>query len=168
MPRESHPSDVSFSRQSEARQSILPLTRISSHPDDRSGFPTRAQFAEIIDDYLSSLNRRRASKALISSELYNTILYTLRNPRDVTVEDPQFRFWARKMFTLDDTGRELRHQQRPVAIKEDLYNILVQCHERCRHGGRDRTCSEIQHSHVPRNIVAAFVRQCPTCAYRRN
>ncbi|TFK47143.1 hypothetical protein OE88DRAFT_1636967, partial [Heliocybe sulcata] len=163
--------DVNYVRNSQDYPPSPPSTRTrtTSHPDDRPGFPTRAQFRQIISEYFQSLTRRKQPKALISRDLYKTIVYTLRHPDDHTIKDPQFRFWARRMFALDIEGRVLMHSQRPVAIKEELYDILVQCHDLCRHGGRDRTCREVRqrYSYVPRQIIAAFVRQCSTCAGKR-
>lgn len=177
---------LSFKDEWESRCRTPPLRPLSpdlrllqvSGTSDQPGYPTRIEFTGIVDEYLSNLHHRKVRKALIDRKTYGTIHYTLRYPRDVSVEDAQFRHWARKKFSLEripgSTGEQgplmLMHQSRPVAIREDLYDILCYCHSLCQHGGRDRTSSVVKdmYSYVPRQIVAAFVRKCPTCAEKRS
>ncbi|KIN98281.1 hypothetical protein M404DRAFT_1005423 [Pisolithus tinctorius Marx 270] len=61
------------------------------------------------------------------------------------------------------------HDNRPVAIMEQMYEVLCYCHGLTEHGGRDKTCAAIRrhYSWVPKELVAQFVRGCPTCLVKR-
>src|SRR5712672_110294 len=112
----------------------------------------------------------------------------------------QFRFWVRKMFVLaypqtsfNPTTRTrspnnhsynhghnsagppppepvVLHDKRPVAIREQLYEVLCYCHAVARHGGRDKTCATLRqhYSWVPKELTAKFVKSCPTCTLKRS
>lgn len=56
-------------------------------------------------------------------------------------QNSQFRFWAKKNFALGTVGgvSVVAHNQKLVAVQEQLYDILVYCHEQTNHGGRDKT-----------------------------
>jgi hypothetical protein len=62
------------------------------------------------------------------------------------------------------------HDKRPVAIKEQLYEVLCYCHAVARHGGRDKTCATLRlnYSWVPKELTAKFVKACPTCTLKRS
>ncbi|KAH0834149.1 hypothetical protein J3R83DRAFT_11453 [Lanmaoa asiatica] len=62
------------------------------------------------------------------------------------------------------------HENRPVAIMEQLYELFCYCHVRAGHGGRDKTCAVIRqhYSWVPKELTAQFVKACPTCALKRS
>jgi len=62
------------------------------------------------------------------------------------------------------------HDKRPVAIKEQLYEVLCYCHAVARHGGRDKTCATLRlnYSWVPKELTAKFVKTCPTCTLKRS
>lgn len=62
------------------------------------------------------------------------------------------------------------HENRPVAIMEQLYELFCYCHIRAGHGGRDKTCAVIRqhYSWVPKELTAQFVKACPTCALKRS
>ncbi len=61
------------------------------------------------------------------------------------------------------------HDGKRVAIREQIYDILCVCHERVRHGGRDKTATEIRKTYtwVPKDLIALFVKNCPTCVCKR-
>ena len=68
------------------------------------------------------------------------------------------------------TSAVVLHENRPVAIMEQLYELFCYCHVRAGHGGRDKTCAVIRehYSWVPKELTAQFVKACPTCALKRS
>ncbi|KAH9976801.1 hypothetical protein BGW80DRAFT_1123349, partial [Lactifluus volemus] len=152
-------------------------------PRDIPGFPTYEQYQRIEEEYLSSLSDRKQPKALISQNLFDKIYAVLQNGSEDRASTAQFRFWVRKMFVLaypqtsfnhHGTSRTpepvVLHDKRPVAIKEQLYEVLCYCHAISRHGGRDKTCAtlRIHYSWVPKELTAKFVKACPTCTLKRS
>ncbi|KAF8968768.1 hypothetical protein BDZ97DRAFT_1755059 [Flammula alnicola] len=150
---------------------------------ERPGFPTYAQYKQVEATYLQSLTPRRQGKALISQALFDRIWDVLHEP-DGHGETAQFRFWARKMFTVskthrvtlgvvdngDDTPQEvLLHDNLLVAIQEQLYDLLCYCHGSTGHGGRDKTCALIRkhYTWVPKDLVSNFIKSCPTCIMKK-
>jgi hypothetical protein len=145
---------------------------INAEDEDEEGdFPAQEDFAEIVDSYLVNLSIRKQDKALISQDMYDSIFEVLANPDDKSVKTPQFRFWVRKMFNLENLNGEdvITHEDRPVAVKEQIYQVIRHCHREAEHGGRDRTCAEIKkyYSWVPKELVAYFVKACPNCSVKR-
>ncbi|KAF8127641.1 hypothetical protein EV363DRAFT_1343981 [Boletus edulis] len=74
--------------------------------------------------------------------------------------------------TADELGYSavVLHENRPVAIMEQLYELFCYCHVRAGHGGRDKTCAVIRehYSWVPKELTAQFVKACPTCVSKRS
>jgi Integrase zinc binding domain len=64
----------------------------------------------------------------------------------------------------------IMHDNRPIAVAEQFYELLCHCHARVDHGGRDRTLAVIReyYSWVPKRITAMFVAACPTCNIKKN
>ena len=82
------------------------------------------------------------------------------------------------------------HEEKPVAVREMLYRVLVEAHGSCHHGGRDKTSSKVRQSwswyvqmapffilicsvltadcRVPKELIARFVKKCPTCVANRS
>ena len=151
-------------------------------PRDIPGFPTYEQYQRIEEEYLTSLSQRKQPKALISQALFDKIFAVLQNGSEDRASTAQFRFWVRKMFVLVypqtsfnyNAGRTpesvVLHDKRPVAIKEQLYEVLCYCHALARHGGRDKTCATLRlhYSWVPKELTAKFVKACPTCTLKRS
>lgn len=151
-------------------------------PVDPPGFPTYAQYKQIEAAYINSLTPRRQGKALISQALFDRIWDVLHQP-DSQGETAQFRFWARKMFTLskthhsviggenpdEDPQEVLLHDNLLVAIQEQLYDLLCFCHGSTGHGGRDKTCAQIRkhYTWVPKDLVSSFIKACPTCIIKK-
>ncbi|KAH7906854.1 hypothetical protein BJ138DRAFT_1117203 [Hygrophoropsis aurantiaca] len=165
---------------SDYQESIVSPLLPCSDPSDKLGFPTYACYKRIEAAYLACLSPRKRDKALISQVMFDKIWDVLHQPDDCTIESPQFRFWVRKMFTLTRQGRQedehyfetpavVLHENRPVAVMEQLYELFCYCHERANHGGRDKTCAVIRqhYSWVPKELTAQFVKACPTCAVKR-
>ncbi|KAF9579377.1 hypothetical protein BGW38_004395 [Lunasporangiospora selenospora] len=104
--------------------------------------------------------------------MYQKILMVLIQPKNTQVSTAQFRFWAKKMFTLSTTPtyHVVCHSGKPVATKECLYDVLVYCHRKSSHGGRDKTSAEVRqhYSWVPKELIARFVKHCPLCHGRRS
>jgi hypothetical protein len=109
------------------------------------GFPTADQFNEMMNEYLGSLSPKKQAKALLTQQMYDDILTVLLNPTETKVGSAQFRFWSKKMFKLVSTqvAHIVIHENKPVAVKEQLYDVLVQCHGQANHGGRDKTAAQV-------------------------
>ncbi|KAG8947650.1 hypothetical protein FRC04_010584 [Tulasnella sp. 424] len=136
-------------------------------------FPSKAVFENILYTYQSNLSARKRNKALISRRAYAEIQKTLVEIRDARCRrgTAQYRFWVKKMFGLIDFyGHDVvGHQGKPVAIREDIYDILVHCHDQCDHGGRDRTVEVVKDFYrwIPKVIIGEFVKHCPGCNLKR-
>lgn len=148
----------------------------TSTPASRAGFPSYAQYKELENNYLDALSVRKREKALITQASFDRIWDLLHDP-NARIGTSQFRFWVRKMFTLSDaadsgaaTKSVILHDGRPVAIVEQLYDLLCYCHARADHAGRDRTAKIVRkhYSWVPKELIAQFVKSCPTCTASRN
>jgi hypothetical protein len=159
-----------------------------------NGFPTRQQFDQLLNDYILSLSPKKRDKALIPQKRYGNILAVLKEPKCTTIESAQFRFWVKKMFRLGtdvNTGEKIvLHEGKPVAVRETLYDVLTNSHSSAQHGGRDKTSAKVRDryswlvsasprirdlhlliifcSRVPKELIARFVRNCPTCTLRRS
>ena len=112
------------------------------------GFPTASQFNDMVNDYLGSLSPKKQAKALLTQQMYDDILTVLLHPTETKTGSAQFRFWAKKMFKLVSTqvAHIVIHENKPVAVKEQLYDVLVQCHGQANHGGRDKTAGQVRTS----------------------
>ncbi|KAI7858434.1 hypothetical protein BDC45DRAFT_498344 [Circinella umbellata] len=139
--------------------------------DDENQLPTPGQFDAIVDDYLNNLSPKKRDKALVDQERYQLIQQVLKDPRNTAISTAQFRFWVKKMFQLQPGTIDLVcHDRKPVAMKEQIYSILVRAHRDAQHGGRDKTSALVRRtfSWIPKELVARFVRHCPYCITRRN
>src|SRR3984957_10110956 len=144
------------------------------------GFPTHEQYMEVEAAYLDSLSKVKRKKALITQEMFDNIWDVLLDP-NLRIMNAQFRFWVRKMFRLSEPFSSdstdpawagdpiVLHRGRPVAIKEQLYELLCYCHALARHGGRDKTCAAVRqhYSWIPKELIARFVMVCPTCILKK-
>ncbi|KAK9427881.1 hypothetical protein V1505DRAFT_378709 [Lipomyces doorenjongii] len=132
------------------------------------GFPTFRQTTQLVNAYISTLSSVKKNKSLISRQMYADIKTILRDAGNTAVGSAQFRFWARRNFELfrNTEGRVcVMHKGKPVAVREELYDVLAVCHLVCRHGGRDKTLGQLRewHSRVPKNLISQFIKLCPTC-----
>ncbi|KAF9517060.1 hypothetical protein BS47DRAFT_1291458 [Hydnum rufescens UP504] len=161
-------------------------------PGVNPNYISREDFAIIMDRYLNSLSRKNREKALLTQATYNDILKLLLAgqaheeqaqgstadpdanrsiPGDVDIDPsldtPQFRFWVRKMFTVQKIGDVdvVAHNDKPVAVQEQLYDILIHCHAQTSHGGRDKTSAMVNehYSWIPKVFIDTFVKACPGC-----
>jgi len=146
----------------------------------------------MMEDYLASLSRKNRDKALLTQATYNDVLKLLlagieqQRQSAGSTADPnanhaipgqvdiapeldtaQFRFWVRKMFTVQKiSGVDVvAHNGKPVAVQEQLYDILVHCHAQTGHGGRDKTSAMIMdhYSFIPKVFIETFCKLCPGC-----
>lgn len=60
------------------------------------------------------------------------------------------------------------HDNHPVAVKEEIYDILVFCHAETGHSGRDKTYAAVKgyYSWIAKDVIAGFVSLCPACQAR--
>ncbi|ORX45469.1 hypothetical protein DM01DRAFT_1398139, partial [Hesseltinella vesiculosa] len=135
-------------------------------------YPSQEDFDDIIRTYLGNLSFKKRDKALIDQQRYDLILRVLQEPKNTSISTAQFRFWVKKMFTLTNHNAQLAvcHDNKPVAMKEHIYAILIWAHRQSHHGGRDKTSALVRRrfSWIPKELIARFVRQCPFCITRRN
>ncbi|KAI8336141.1 hypothetical protein BC941DRAFT_398061 [Chlamydoabsidia padenii] len=136
-------------------------------------YPSQSEFDNIVQTYLGNLSFKKRDKALIDRQRYNLILQVLQEPKNTSVSTAQFRFWVKKMFQLVSfqTGRlVVCHDNKPVAVREQIYTILIWAHRQSHHGGRDKTSALVRQrfSWIPKELIARFVRHCPFCITRRN
>ncbi|KAI8060172.1 hypothetical protein BC940DRAFT_246833, partial [Gongronella butleri] len=142
--------------------------------DEQDQYPSVAVFDGIVRDYLQNLSTKKRDKALVDQQRYELILQVLQDQRNTTLSTAQFRFWVKKMFRLsfDHTNRVwlVCHDQKPVAMQEQIYPILVNAHKEAHHGGRDKTSALVRqrYSWIPKELIARFVRHCPFCISRRH
>lgn len=116
-------------------------------PTNLEGFPTALEFENLLNEYILSLSPKKRDKALIPQKRYENIRAVLRDPKCTTIESAQFRFWAKKMFRLvTDEGYNdvVCHEGKPVAVREELYNVLTSSHGQAQHGGRDKTSAQVR------------------------
>ncbi|KAI7872423.1 hypothetical protein BDF14DRAFT_1690362, partial [Spinellus fusiger] len=134
--------------------------------------PSVSEIENIIQEYLNNLSSKKRDKALIDRDRYMLILQVLKQPKNTALSTAQFRFWVKKMFQLVSFGGTdfIYHDNKPVAVREDIYAILVCAHNESRHGGRDKTSVLVRqrYSWIPKELIARFVRSCPICTLKRN
>ncbi|KAI8047670.1 uncharacterized protein B0P05DRAFT_592545 [Gilbertella persicaria] len=137
--------------------------------NDQDQYPSCEVFETIIQDYLHNLSLKKRDKALIDQDRYDMILQVLKDPRNTAISTAQFRFWVKKMFQLSPR-QAVCHDGKPVAMREQIYGILVRAHREAHHGGRDKTSALVRkrYSWIPKELIARFVRHCPFCISRRN
>lgn len=143
------------------------------HYQDNNQYTSKKDFDDIIRVYLNNLSSKKRDKALVNQEQYELILKVLQEPKNTSVSTAQFRFWVKKMFqliTLRNGQQIVCHDNKPVAMKEQIYDILIWAHRQSHHGGRDKTSALVRRkfSWIPKELVARFVRYCPYCVTRRN
>ncbi|KAI8976464.1 hypothetical protein BDB01DRAFT_853106 [Pilobolus umbonatus] len=148
---------------------FTPSRHPTHHYNDQDQYPSYEEFDAIIQDYLQNLSSKKRDKALIDHARYTMILQVLKDPRNTAVSTAQFRFWVKKMFQLT-TRQQVCHDGKPVAMREQIYGILVRAHREAHHGGRDKTSALVRRrfSWIPKELIARFVRHCPFCISRRN
>ncbi|KAK5951107.1 hypothetical protein OHC33_007860 [Knufia fluminis] len=140
------------------------------------GYPNVDAFDNLMKDYVAQLSPKKQDKALIHARRAANIRTVLIDKKTTSVESAQFRFWVKKMFQLHPTDpavppnrRKICHEGKPVAIREKLFKILTRAHQKCQHGGRDKTSAQVRrvYSWVPKELISRFVKLCPTCRIRR-
>ncbi|KAI9498167.1 hypothetical protein BDB00DRAFT_801408 [Zychaea mexicana] len=113
--------------------------------DDENQLPTPAEFDAIVNNYLNNLSPKKRDKALVDQQRYQLIQQVLKDPRNTAISTAQFRFWVKKMFQLQPGTIDLVcHDSKPVAMKEQIYSILVRAHREAHHGGRDKTSALVK------------------------
>ncbi|ELU41016.1 zf-H2C2 domain-containing protein [Rhizoctonia solani AG-1 IA] len=80
---------------------------------DSPDLPSRHEFTKAVDRYLSALSSKKISKALITQQLYEDIIFNLKCEKNNLpgIGTPQFRFWCRKHFILKTIPRLRMREQ---------------------------------------------------------
>jgi hypothetical protein len=156
------------------RTSVQDVDRVGPLPlPAQASLPTLQEYNIQEADFIASMPPdERASLALIDETMYRDIwavihdpLTAQRNPR----YPPAFLDWVRAAFTAEAVvpppGTILCHNKRPVARRDNIYEILCVSHLKTLHGGSDKTAALIYSawSYVPVELVHRFVTICPTC-----
>lgn len=144
-PLEPSNSSISLAYSSSiVRQQSQQPQQATHHYNDQDQYPSFEEFDAIVQDYLQNLSSKKRDKALIDQARYGMILQVLKDPRNTAVSTAQFRFWVKKMFQL--TSRQVVcHDGKPVAMREQIYGILVRAHREAHHGGRDKTSALVSY-----------------------
>ncbi|KAI8971972.1 hypothetical protein BDF20DRAFT_797071, partial [Mycotypha africana] len=157
-----------------SKSSSSAITTLSQH-SHKNQLPTVEEFDAIVNNYLENLSTKKRDKALVDKYRYSLILQVLKDPRNTAISTAQFRFWVKKMFRLSKKTSSIAeytvcHDNKPVATREEIYDILVHAHKEAHHGGRDKTSALVRkrYSWIPKELIARFVRHCPFCISRRN
>lgn len=111
-------------------------------------YPSISDFEAIVQGYLRNLSPKKRDKALVDRKRYSLIARVLKDPRNTSISTAQFRFWVKKMFQLvpGQNGLDIVcHDNKPVAMREQIYTILVRAHKEANHGGRDKTSALVSH-----------------------
>ena len=120
---------------------------IATVAPDNTQLLSAEDFSLILNQYINDLSFQKKDKRLISSNRLTKIEAVLRNPNCTTIESPKFRFWARKMLCLglNSNNREcVMRGDKPVAVREKLYQVLTTAHCVVQHGGRDKTSTRVR------------------------
>ncbi|EXJ69735.1 uncharacterized protein A1O5_06806 [Cladophialophora psammophila CBS 110553] len=120
------------------------------------GYPDVHEFDALMKRYVQDLSPKKQDKALIHARRAANIKHVLIDKKTTAIESAQFRFWVKKMFTLqpNDTKvpehlKKICHEGKPVAVREKLFKILTKAHKQCQHGGRDKTSAQgTQRTHL--------------------
>ncbi|OAL37889.1 hypothetical protein AYO20_02722 [Fonsecaea nubica] len=115
------------------------------------GYPDVHEFDELMKRYVQDLSPKKQDKALIHARRAANIKHVLIDKKTTAIESAQFRFWVKKMFTLQPNDskipehlRKICHEGKPVAVREKLFKILTKAHKQCQHGGRDKTSAQVR------------------------
>jgi hypothetical protein len=122
-----------------------PVRTAASEALAEPGMPTPHSVNEIMYDYIKSLTPKKREKVLFSHGMYVHIMAVLRNASDNTTKTSNFRSWVRRTFTVQhfDGNEVLCHEHKPVAVREQVYEVLTHCHQQAGHGGRDKTSAQV-------------------------
>jgi hypothetical protein len=112
--------------------------------------PSYQKILEIMKVYRNGLSPKKRAKSLLDQSKYDAICEILDSPKDTAKYTAQFRFWCRKMFVWcpaqqPGQGGVLLHEGKPVAVIEQIPDVLIHSHRQANHGGRDKTSAEVSH-----------------------
>ncbi|KAL2424434.1 hypothetical protein ABEF94_010941 [Exophiala dermatitidis] len=148
-PRLVPPRDFSQMDSTECQESPNEDTMLSEPVmPPLEGYPDVHEFDSLMKRYVQGLSPKKQDKALIHARRAANIRQVLIDKKTTSIESAQFRFWVKKMFTLQPgegkapEARKICHEGKPVAVREKLFKILTKAHKQCQHGGRDKTSAQ--------------------------
>lgn len=144
----------------------------TSQPKSHLGLPTYDQYKNDVEArFLAPLSSAQRNKALISRANHELVASALNAVATLHDQSGYIR-WAVNTFTLVHLplGLRLHENGVPVAIQDELYDVLCTAHEAVAHDSFSATYAHLcaSHAHVPRKLVAMFVKLCPTCLGARS
>ena len=142
-----------FFSQAEMGMEVPPTKNPILEAQADKNFPSPYDFDTIIHEYLKGLSQKKREKALLNRTMYQAVLRVLNDPKGTGFKTAQFRFWSKKMFSTTQYSGEqvLTHEHKPVAVREQIYEVLIHCHTQAGHGGRDKTSAQVSRDHEPRS-----------------
>ncbi|KAF8890722.1 hypothetical protein BD779DRAFT_1405132, partial [Infundibulicybe gibba] len=145
-----------------------------------SSLPSHDQYRQLEANYLERMDIHSRQRVLISQGLFDQIWNALLDhPSDDINDNTRFSRWAKKTFAIhsdyvstgldESDSRVLSHNNRIVVTRDRIYGLLCRVHRATNHGGRDKMWYMIRQRYtwVPKALITAFLRACPTCAKKR-
>ena len=130
-------------------------------------------FQQLLEQHISSLNKLKKDKYVITHDMFGKILTILQQPKGAKCEQgSNFKFWCNKHFKVEEIGANqllfCKKTSCPVTTKEDMYTTILQCHQRVGYSRRDKTWDEVKNNYawIHRHIVQLFLDTCPDCIVR--
>jgi len=117
------------------------------------------------------MSPNRRVKAVLTREVADQAIEILNSSN--ANASPKFKFWVQQTFSLTHTGKAkhllLKKSNKPVCVRENMYDVIGSIHENLQHAGYAKTFDELKkrYSYIPRKLVAAFVNACSFCTSRR-
>ena len=104
----------------------------------------KEQFYELLENHVSSLDKKKKDKFIITQEVYKKILECLQLKKgspcagEVQILVPQ---------TLQDRDHWKQQSSCPLTTKEDIYDTIKKCHQRVGHSRRNKTLGHARTMH---------------------
>lgn len=119
----------------------------------------------------NALHDRFKSKFLIDDKTYERIREALEEKRGVKSQHgARFKFWSNRHFALQEVGvKAVVHcakTNKPVARREEIFDIIDKCHQAIGHARRQATWNEVtsHFSWIKHECINIYLRGCAVCA----
>ena len=116
-------------------------------------FISRTEFDKLVETHLNNMSPNRRVKAVLTREVADQAIEILNSSN--TNASSKFRLWVQQTFSLTHTGKAkhllLKKSNKPVCVRENMYDVIGSIHENLQHAGYGR------HSTSSRNDTATFL-----------